>query len=40
MLYEEATMAPKISDEVLQSHAPGASGRSIKRLFQDINLRK
>ena len=41
MLYEEATTAPKISYEALQAQiAPNASVRSIKRLFQEMNIRK
>lgn len=41
MLYEEAITAPKISYEALQAQiAPDASVRSIKRLFQEMNLRK
>ena len=41
MLYEEATTAPKISYKALQAQiALNASTRSIKRLFQEIHLRK
>ena len=41
MLYETATTAPKISYEALQAQvAPDASIRSIKRLIQEMNLRK
>jgi len=41
MLYEEAITAPKISYEALQAQiAPNASIRSIKRLFQEMHLRK
>jgi hypothetical protein len=41
MLYETATTAPKISYDALQAQvAPNASIRSIKRLMQEMNLRK
>jgi hypothetical protein len=41
MLYDEATSAPSISYEALQAQvAPTASIRSIKRLFQEMNIRK
>ncbi len=41
MLYETATTAPKILYEALQAQvAPNALIRSIKRLMQEINLRK
>ena len=41
MLYDIATLAPAISYEALQAQvAPNASIRSIKRLLQEMNLRK
>lgn len=41
MLYDTAVTTPKISYEALQAQiAPDASVRSIKRLFQEMNIRK
>ena len=41
MLYDTASSAPAISYEALQAQvAPNASVRSIKRLLQEMNLRK
>jgi hypothetical protein len=41
MLYDTATSAPSIYYEALQAQvALDASIRSIKRLFQEMNLRK
>ena len=41
MLYDEAMTRPSISYEALQAQAaPDASIRSIKRLFQEMNIRK
>jgi len=41
MLYDTATSAPSISYEALQAQvAPNASIRSIKRLLQEMNIRK
>jgi hypothetical protein len=41
MLYDIATSTPAISYETLQEQAaPDASVRSIKRLFQEMTLRK
>lgn len=41
MLYDTATSAPSVSYETLQTQvAPDASIRSIKRLLQEMNLRK
>jgi hypothetical protein len=41
MLYDTVTTAPAISYEALQAQvAPDASIRSIKRLLQEMNIRK
>jgi hypothetical protein len=41
MLYDEAISAPSISHEALQAQvAPNASIRLIKRLLQEMNIRK
>jgi hypothetical protein len=41
MLYDKAISAPSISYEALQAQvAPTASIRSIKRLLQEMNIRK
>jgi len=41
LLYDTATSTPSVSYESLQEEiVPNASIRSIKRLFQEMNLRK